>query len=347
MSIDFTRFSLPQIREFLIDEGYDPDTVNPLKRIALVGFIQSENLEQQLSDYYPKDEPDVFEEAELEDNPKFSGVESLGQVLSEPSIHSSLMESSTPRKGSPEWNDYVLKLFTEDEYVDVSVDGGNHKIKGVKCDGLRRVAQLVLGEFVRSGPVQSHVEYPSYDINGKEQLVKMQTPPCAWVRYEIEYLPHFSPMRTTVIWGGLADVNYANTDPKFIPFALATAETRAEARALRKALGIKILAAEELTNLDTASKMEVITNADWSPGLINDAQKAAINRMAQKLKISVYKLINCDRDSIKSGPLKYTEKDIRNDSLDALNNEAAIKVIALLNEIQQSKKEVDDSVKES
>jgi hypothetical protein len=341
MSINFARFTLPQLREFLIEEDYEPETVKPLKKLELVEFIKGESLEDKLNERYPDEElPDEddeadFEGAELEHD---IGEEKKRGVLA--TLRDGRPEQ--PTKGSPEWNDYVIKQFIEEEFAEVPVDGGSKKIKGVRCVGLRRVAQAVLGPIISSKPINQGVFYPASSVMGKEEYAKMKLAPCAWVSYEVVF--NEWGMQTT--WGGLADVNYVNTDPKFIPFALATAETRAEARALKKALCINIISAEELTGQDTASIMETITTADWSPDKISDAQKVCIKRMCQKLKISVYNLINCDRDSIKTGPIKFTSKDLRNDSLDSLNNESGAKVIELLNEIQQDKKKVDDSLLE-
>lgn len=325
MPIDFSRFSVGDMREFLIQEDYDEEQVKSLKKLELVTFIKENSLEDKLA---------LFQEEDELDNAELDPEEIEMITHAETPV--------IPSKGSPEWNDYVLSQFTEDEYVEVTVDN-DKKIKGLKCDGLRRVAQKVLGPIISSGANNVHVQYPDYQINGKEQYAKMQIVPCAWVSYSIIFSTPFG----NVTWGGTADVNYLNTDPKFIPFALATAETRAEARALRKALGIKVLAAEELTSQDNQSKMEVITNADWLPGQITDSQKAVINRMCQKLNISVYKLINCDRASVKDGPVKYTGVDKRNESLDSLNNEQAAKVVSLLNEIQRDVKQVDSSILEN
>lgn len=47
-------------------------------------------------------------------------------------------------------------------------------------------------------------------------------------------------------WAGAADCNKSNTKGDFLSYPTAVAESRAEARALKKALGITMLAAEEL-----------------------------------------------------------------------------------------------------
>ena len=53
-----------------------------------------------------------------------------------------IIEGDTPLMTSPDWNDYVLELFQDKELID-----GNPLVAG-----LRRVAELVLGPIVYSGP---------------------------------------------------------------------------------------------------------------------------------------------------------------------------------------------------
>ncbi len=337
MAVNFSRFPVSVIREFLISKDYEEDEVNDTKKLGLIGVIEGiPGLAEELDDYYPdteKEEEEVvaqFSESELEEDNRVPEPVGLpGQ----------------PKKGSPEWNDFVIALFTKDEIVEIPQEKGN-VIKGVKCDGLRRVAQLVFGEIVESGAVDVKVNYPDYTINKAQDQVKLKNPPFAWVQYSVAFQGRYGNL---IRWGGCADVNANNTDAKFLPYALATAETRAEARALRKALGIKMLAAEEVSSIDTAATVESITNADWSEHEITDQQKAGINNTCRKLKISVYKLINCEFENgdFEKGKIFYTGKNIRNASLDVLTNKAAKNVMVLLNELQQNKREKDDSILES
>ena len=54
------------------------------------------------------------------------------------------------------------------------------------------------------------------------------------------------------MFSDLADCWDGNTDEAFCVFATSLAGTRAEGRALRKALGVKVATAEEVTKKDTA-----------------------------------------------------------------------------------------------
>ena len=119
---------------------------------------------------------------------------------------------SAPDPTSPEWNDYVMGYFQEDELIDGRP----------LAAGLRRVAELIMGPIVESGPTQ--VFPPQNDRD---------------------------PGRATVIWkirfengntySDVADCWEGNTDNKYVAFSVATAATRSEARALRKALKISCL----------------------------------------------------------------------------------------------------------
>lgn len=333
--VNFSDYSTQQLRDFLMGEGWQEEELQTSK-VNLVKMIKSNNLE----DKFAEEPVTFFDENEIEmDDDSVTPKDILLNELQE-------RKKVGPRRGEPEWNEYVLSKFTPDEYVDVKVDDGTKTIRGVKCDGLRRVAELVLGQIVESGAVDSGLNYPDYTINKSSDQVKLKNPPFAWVRYRVVFMDDFGK---TTVWGGCADVNSNNTDAKFLPFAFATAETRAEARALRKALGIKILAAEELTTIDTAATVQSITNADWADGPIEDVQKVMINRLCSKTKISPYKVINCltkvgeDKEKI---TLWFDSKQIRNHSVDDLTKSQASGVCKILGELQRGEKITDPSLLE-
>lgn len=331
MAVNFARFSVEQLRTFLINEGYDEDQVRKTRKLDLVDQVTEDGLSEKLDKMYPDEEVS----GESED---FGGYEIEQDVLTGDITGERI---SLPKRGTPEWNEHVLNLFLPDEFVDYPVDGGSKTIKAVKCEGLRRVAELVY-TVLESFPDEQGVHYPDYTIHNSGDLAKLKNPPLAWVKYKIVIDDNEGNVRK---YGGCADVNVNNTDPKFLPFALTTAETKAEARALRKALGIKIYAVEELTSGDTAASVSAITTADWSKGPITDIQKKGIKNLADKLKIDVFKLINCQFDGPKEKQrVFFVEDKIRNESLDDLTNEGGLAVLGVLNAIQQNKKEKDQSL---
>ncbi len=140
-----------------------------------------------------------------------------------------------PRYGSKEWQSYILSLIAPDEQLDGFP----------RCFGLRRVAQLVLGDIISSKPTQI-VVIPQLSAN--------DTPTRAvTVVYEIVFdwkmgNPIFvgadTPLQDYRTFGGMADcVEDINTPYGKHPAA--SAETKAESRALKKALCLNILSAEE------------------------------------------------------------------------------------------------------
>jgi hypothetical protein len=124
--------------------------------------------------------------------------------------------SNQPSPTDPEWTDYVLKQFTDRE---------TDREGRPKADGLRRVAELLLGPF----DIDTHVvQTPTFD-SGATVVVTLRF--------------HLDKRQIS----GAADVSSANTDENFAVHSVATAETRAEGRALKKALRLtKVYTAEEM-----------------------------------------------------------------------------------------------------
>ena len=120
-----------------------------------------------------------------------------------------------PTYGSKEWNEFVMSQFENNELID-----GNPI-----CAGLRRVAEELLGDIISSGPSEV---YPSTDPNG---------PGRATVVYQVVFnWMNSGEVRT---YSEVADVWHGNTDDLFCAHPVATASTRAEGRALRKALKVR------------------------------------------------------------------------------------------------------------
>ena len=134
-----------------------------------------------------------------------------------------VIASDAPAMTDPQWNDYVMSMFTDKEMYN-----GNPLV-----NGLRRVAEVVLGPIVYSGPTQVFPPQRD-DHHGRATVV-----------FTVEF-------QNGMRFSEVADCWEGNTDDMFCAYAIATASTRAEGRALRKALRIKAVAAEEMTKKDTA-----------------------------------------------------------------------------------------------
>jgi hypothetical protein len=168
-------------------------------------------------------------------------------------------EADTPEMWEPKWTDYVLSHFEDDEIVDGYL----------LTDGVRRVVSKLLGPIVKSAPVQ--VNPPSYANNNHATVV-----------WEVAIRFDDGSIRT---FGDCADVSPDNTDPTFAVHASATAATKAEGRALRKALQLKrVLTTDEMLN-----------NNETKPENINSGQINFINMMCERNNINVMKLINLNK----------------------------------------------------
>jgi hypothetical protein len=133
-----------------------------------------------------------------------------------------------PRPGDPEWQSYVLSQFLDTELF-----------KGApRVGGLRRVCEKVMGPIVGGKVVVFQSPCPANDYT-------------AVVGYEIE-VSCFGEY--TRVFSSAADSSKQNTDALFRQYPTAIAETRAEARALRKALKIDVVSAEELSDVAELDK---------------------------------------------------------------------------------------------
>jgi hypothetical protein len=202
--------------------------------------------------------------------------------------------SDRPSMLSPEWHDYAMGLFVESELVD------GHPLVA----GLRRVAELVLGPIMYSGPTQVFPVQRD-DHHGRATVI-----------FTVEF---DNGMR----YAEVADSWEGNTDDTFCAYAVAIASTRAEARALRKALKIKGVAAEELTKKDTAKIVRQISSVKDSSGgeyndqdRMSDAQYNFIDVKCKQLNIDGEKLFA----SFKVDSGKKVSKKIASDIIDSLND---------------------------
>lgn len=197
-----------QLRQALIDLGVEEAEVAKMTKPQLITSYEKLSV--------------VSTDDEFDFNTESSGA-------SEPV--SSLQEAIGVRYGSPEWTQYVLGQLNQDEHVDGYP----------KCSGLRRVAPMILGPIISSKASFVHVSHSE--------------PRSVTVNYEVVFdwaldtivgfgnLEQRGDLRT---FGGLADCVESNNTYGVHPAA--TAETKAESRALRKALAINVITAEEITS---------------------------------------------------------------------------------------------------
>jgi len=217
-------------------------------------------------------------------------------------------ESATKEEGSDEERPSIFS----DELID-----GNPI-----CAGLRRVAELLLGDIIESGPEQV---FPATDNNG---------PGRATVVFSVTF--NWMNDGTIKVFKEVADVWHGNTDDLFCAHPVATASTRAEGRALRKALKLRCLAAEELAKKDIvdivqqAVKQAPTSGEYESDKIISSQQIQFIDNRCNQLDIDVAKFINIGENTY-SG-------------IDEVTKDNAKKMIKVLNTYQNGS-EIPDKVK--
>lgn len=231
---------------------------------------------------------------ETEEN-LFEGVEELQTPSNTDTKVKNVILEDAPSMLSSEWHDYAMGLFDSSEMVD------GHPL----VSGLRRVAELVLGPIVFSGPTQVFPVQRD-DHHGRATVV-----------FSVEFANGMRYAEVADSWEG-------NTDDMFCAYAVAIASTRAEARALRKALKIKGVAAEELTKKDTAKIVrEISTQKTSSSGdyddqtRMSDAQGNFIDIKCKQLNINGQKMFK-DLFSTDSG--KKVSKKVASEIIDKLND---------------------------
>lgn len=200
-----------------------------------------------------------------------------------------------PSVTDPKWTEYVLKQFEPTELED-----GNPKV-----DGLRRVAEKILGTF---DIVPTVVQCPGLE-NG------------ATVTVLLTFRDPVSGLMRRV--GGSADVSSTNTAREYAVHSVATAETRAEGRALRKALRLtKVLAAEELHNAE--------------PDEPTGFDDRAPIQMVQSLKIM------CERAGVDFQGLAQAEfqKEISD-----ISKQQGLKLSSILHEFKTGTREIPNDLK--
>jgi hypothetical protein len=218
-----------------------------------------------------------------------------------------VIDDGAPSVTDPSWNDYVMSKFTEKELY-----GGNPLV-----NGLRRVAELVIGPIVCSGPTQVFPPQRD-DHHGRATVV-----------FTVEFENGMKYSEVADCWEG-------NTDDMFCAYAIATASTRAEGRALRKALRIRAVAAEEMTKKDTAKIVrELSAKKDVSDGGYDDSSRMSD---AQHNFIDV----KCRQIGVNGALLFKTVFNVDNNR--KISKKVASDIIDTLNDYQQDKTTIPEAI---
>jgi hypothetical protein len=212
-----------------------------------------------------------------------------------------------PKITDLEWTDYVLGLLSEDE-----------KIMGnPTTDGLRRIFEIALNcRLMSSTSTVSQSPTPENEkratvIHSLAYRLNPDSPDPEGLNY--------------LVVDGSADVYWGNCDKIFRNHPVAVAETRAEGRALRRALRLKkVVAAEELAE-SIEDNVDGLTVTKISSNQIN-----FIDVIAKRLNINVAKL--------------FDNLDIVYDSIYNIKHEDAVSTIQRLNQYQQNMSNIPESL---
>ncbi len=205
-----------------------------------------------------------------------------------------VVQEAGPNPTSPDWNEYVLGLFEPTEMYDGRP----------LCHGLRRVAELLMGRIVSSRPTQ--VFAPN---NNGEEIGR------ATVVWELVF-------EDGSLFSDVADCWEGNTDDAFCVFNTATAATRAEGRALRKALRLRTVAAEEMTKKDTAAvvrsfaKTKQVATPEYNENApMTPAQGNFMGVLGERTDVNIELLIT----KVLGGDFKKIQKEDANKAIKKLN----------------------------
>lgn len=300
--VDYNKMKVEDIKQQLIDDGiYTEDQLNSMTTKGKSQWVELHKLA------YNNEEEKGYQFEMPEEK-----IETLPPEIVIP---------THPGYNDPEWHDYVMSQFAPNELVEVK----NKKYPNI--NGLRRVAGLLLGEIVEAGP---HEVKTTMDPNNSGKAVITYRIAIEWklgaMRMNLDGEAEY-PIR---IFSAIGSSYEGNTDDTYAVFPEAIAETRAEGRALRRALRLGVVCADELTRKDTAEvirqqreKMEKSTDGNWEESaFITDNQANHIKILCDRMNIDVQKFIN-------SGTKQYGD-------ISEVSRQSAASMIKKLNEYQST-----------
>lgn len=197
----------------------------------------------------------------------------LTAMLDKPEEQTEDQETSIPGFGDPEWSDYVMQQFKDNELFE-----GFPKV-----NGLRRVTHVVLGPILES--YSDLIQAPQVIHNSGERSSAIS-------RHCVTVKTPYGIMK----YGDIGEAKGTGNEPtlqgKFAAFEISISATRAEARTLRKLLHLNTVAHEE--------RMDVDSNAfDNQNSTISAGQIKTIEKFCKELDVDVYRFINMSRNKYK------------------------------------------------
>jgi hypothetical protein len=209
-------------------------------------------------------------------------LSTISDVVDESPKTGAAEEKDVPLMFDPEWTAYVLDQLEDDEKVD-----GEYP----KLDGLRRLSLKLLGAFSTYTTVDA---CPGLENSNR-----------ATVSILISFLNDTTGRKMREV-SAAADCCRENTEATYARHPVATAESRAEGRALKKALFLK--------NVHTAEEMSAETKEDneqdkkATEGMVKGIEMMAANQKIDFDKLLVEKQITENKDTLTVGQLKEVSK---------------------------------------
>ena len=195
------------------------------------------------------------------------------------------------------WSEFLLDQLADNELINGAPT----------VDGLRRITERFFGEILHSRT--QVLEHPTSQNNQRCTLC-----------HSIGIKKYRTGEKIMI--DGCVDVLYHKTPYPFKDHLIATADTRAEGKALRRALKIRVVTAEELQNEDEEEALS-------SDELLNDQQILAINQLCKRINVSVSAFV--------IGEYNTTKK------INDLRNLEARLLISKLSEFQRAPKDIPKS----
>ena len=189
-----------------------------------------------------------------------------------------------PSRVDTNWSDFLMSKLTDSELYYQRNQDGTRGTGYPKVAGLRRLTLAYLGLIVNSG-IKSFVP-PSLSLIDNKLIQQYAT-----VVYEVVVKQHSDG--TLLTYSEIADAHpQFNLDKLVSGHPSPMAATRAEARALRKMLGLTVTSAEEIQGggKDVAEMLSKTVNDATDENRIHNDQINFINKLAKKLNIDVLKL---------------------------------------------------------
>lgn len=213
--------------------------------------------------------------------------------------------ASKPSINDLGWTDYVLSLLSDDEKI----------ADNPTTDGLRRVFEIALDCCVTEAKTEV-VQTP--DPNNEKRATVVHT--ISYILKNIDSQDENLKYRSI---SGAADVYWGNCDKIYRNHPVAVAETRAEGRALRRALKLrKVVAAEEI-----AKDIDDHPDGDTVNKITNN-QINFIDTLSNRLNINVIKL------------LEQNNLDTKN--IYGLSHDDAVSIIRVLSGYQQNMQNIPE-----